>query len=310
MKKAIFLTILCCMLLTTSVFAVEIHNENAVVPVQPEVSGELQNTTTGEMVSLGASVNFDKSSRTFHYRLSSGGDISSNVASGMVTTDSVWVTLPTGVGATLYRDGVELTDADLMNIREPGGYVVGVINSGVMIQPLRFTIVNSVTGVLQEYRVPDQFSVSKVTLNGEEQSFNPFAVDLSREGNYEITYNLVPARTSYSINIAVDHTAPVLELAAVEDGVAKGPVSLADLEHGASIYIEQDGKQISYTDELTESGSYVVTVQDAAGNSNTYKFVIRVYFNISSMVFFIMTVVVIAALVIYILRSRKTLRVR
>ena len=95
-----------------------------------------------------------------------------------------------------------------------------------------------------------------------------------------------------------------------ENGRARGPVSLEDLEEGAAIRIELNGKQISYRKELTESGDYRIWVMDQAGNLTTYEFSILVYFDFNSLVFIGMLAGVLIAVGTYIVFSRKRLEVR
>ena len=99
-------------------------------------------------------------------------------------------------------------------------------------------------------------------------------------------------------------------LEAVENGRARGPVSLADLEDGAAITIQLNGKQEPYREELTESGDYRIWVMDEAGNLTTYEFSILVYFDFNSLVFIGMLVAVLVAVGAYIVLSRKRLEVR
>ncbi|MBQ0037380.1 MAG: hypothetical protein KBS74_01775 [Clostridiales bacterium] len=316
MKKVFFLTItvlLLMMQITVPVFGAEIdmNYEGEIdsftgTPIH-ESSSEM---VAAERVSVDENTYYDRTNGAFVYTTANGAEILSTAASGMVTTNAVQITVPTGVATELYRDGKVVDTPNLSNISEPGSYVLIVNNSGQVAQKIQFTIVNSVTGALNEYIMPDGFSVTQVMRGDESVSSGASKVDLSEEGTYTITYTCQATDISYQLNITVDHTPPKLALEAVVNDVAKGPVDISDLEQGATISIQLDGEKIAYTDQLTRSGSYVITVQDEAGNANTYKFVIQVYLNISSLAFFAVTSAVVIGVIVYLIYKRKHLRTR
>lgn len=264
----------------------------------------------GDLVELRNGV-YDRSDGLFHYTVkASGAEIRTNVVDGMVTAEPVRIEIPTGVNCQLYYEGRLIADPDYTNLTVPGRYLLDVSGSGQIYQALKFTIVNSVTGILDEYRMPADFEVREVWRNGQQIPGSVSSVDLTQEGNYEITYCCIPALEDYHLNITVDHTPPTLALEAVVDDLAKGPVDLSDLEEGASLYVEHNGKVIHPARQLSESGAYVVTVTDSAGNSTTYKFRIQFYFNISSLAFFAMVVIAVTAVSIYLVIYQKRMRIR
>lgn len=296
-------------LLTTAAMAVTI-NHSSVDNFTGKPVTESGGMSDRDVVPLSNSSRYEREGRVFVYRQSSGAEIKSSVASDMITTNPVTLEIPSAIDVKLYRDGQEVEEPNYAEIREPGSYTLTLDSNGMPAQILRFTIINSITGLIHEYRMPTGFMVSDVYLNDVEQRYTPYEVDMTEEGKYRISYYCIATGVSYELDVNIDHTPPELALEAVVDGVAKGPVDLTDLESGASIYIEQDGEPLSYHGTLTESGSYVITVKDQAGNVNTYKFMLQVYFNTSSLMFFAMTIVAAAAVVIYVLHSKKALRIR
>lgn len=265
---------------------------------------------TDDLVELHNAV-YNRSDGMYHYTVeSSGAEILTNIVDGMVTTEPVCFEIPTGVTCQLYYEGRQVTNPDYTNLTVPGRYLLDVSGSTQSYQALKFTIVNSVTGILDEYRMPVDFEVREVRFNGQSISSGMSSVDLMQEGKYEITYYCRPTLKDYRLDITIDHTPPTLALEAVVDDLAKGPVDLSDLEEWSSLYVEHNGKAIHPTRRLSESGAYVVTVTDRAGNSTTYKFRIQFYFNISSLAFFIMIVVAVAAVSIYLVIYQKRMRIR
>lgn len=313
MKKRIIVLLALLALLTQSVLA-----EDSGVGYSGVIDPYTGQPTSGIVISdqlnrmqLSGSAWYDRTLRRFVYPLSSGAEISSTAMDGMVTTDAVAINVPATVTATLYRDGKALSNQNMDSIRTPGSYVLSVQdNSGQPLQPLSFTIVNPVTGVLDAYRMPAGFAVTEVYLDGVLQKLNTGMVDLTEEGEYDITYCCVNTDRVYELKITVDHTAPVLALEGVVDGVAKGPVDLSDAEEGASLLIIQNGEKQLQTTRLTETADYSVRIEDEAGNVNLYQFTIGVYLNVSSWVFIIATLLLIGALVMYLLIARRNLRIR
>lgn len=313
MKKTVFMAISLLMLLTVSAAAIEIDmsytGEIDSYTGQPLYGNDT--VSYANVVTLSASSYYDRDRGMFVHILSNDGSkIYSSVAYGMVTNDPVSIEIPAGVDAALYYNGKELSNPDYGSINVPGSYLLSVDNGATRIQPFKFTIVNSVTGSLNEYRMPSGFAVTEVLYNGESLPVTVDVVDLSEEGDYQITYYCQPTALPYHLNVSIDHTPPTLALEAVKDGIARGPVSLADIAPGDRIYISLDGEQIGYTEELTQSGSYVINLQDEAGNVTTYKFVLQVYFNINSLVFFAIILAAVVFITVRVYRARRHLRVR
>lgn len=237
--------------------------------------------------------------------------VRASVMDGMVSNRAVRIVPDAGVQLSLFRNGEKMEDPDLDNVNLVGEYVV---YSGTGLQSddeiLRFTVIGEYTNALMNYSMPDSFQLTEVTCNGEDMYFTRNSVDLSREGAYVIEYRCVRTDVEYTLQYTADFTPPVLALAAVENGIAAGPVDLSDLERGANISIWHNGEAMNPTTTLKASGEYDIIVSDAAGNTNNYAFAIRVYFDGNSIVFFLLVLAVLAATAIYVLMSRKNLRVR
>lgn len=257
---------------------------------------------------------YDTQARTFVYVISQlqNREVYSNVPNGAVTTETVSVIVDDALTVELYRDGVLVSDADLTSITEPGGYTVSIIGSNTSYQPVSFQIVSSVTGLLDEYTMPKGFSVNGVTLNGEKQNYSARSVELKDEGDYVIDYSCTLTGEEYRLMVTIDHTPPTLTLSNVnENGIAKGPVDISDVEEGAVIYVLHDGKEVSAVgNKLNETGDYHIILTDAAGNTSEYVFRIGVYFNAAAIISFLLLAAAITAMCLYLSRERKKMRVR
>lgn len=264
-----------------------------------------------ERVQLDSASYYDFTAHRFVYTFSSGMEVSSTAPNGIVTNGPVSVELSTGAVGKLYRDGAPVSETGFTDLRTPGSYVLSVnTNSGVTAEPLQFTIVDSVTGLFDSYTLPDGFAITDAQRDGTPIVFGVQQVDFSEEGSYELSYFCESTGISYSFRTQIDHTPPTLALAEVTDGEAKGPVDISDLEAGAAVRIELDGKDIGYATELTQSGNYHLWLQDKAGNTTEYQFRILVYMNTSAIFAVILAMAVILGLIVFLVYSRKKLRVR
>lgn len=311
MKRTLLLTITLLALLTVSALAYEVDMSYTGTidsfTGQPIDEGTM--ISNAEIVMLSANSYYDRKDGMFVYQISGVGDgVRCSVADGMVTNNPVTLSIPDGVDCTLHRDGKQVDLSNVSELSEEGIYDLSVTAQGTKL--LRFSIVVNKTADIVEYRLPGYFMVSGVLRDGTAVATPPQTIDLKEEGFYQITYRCVLTGVSYQLELPIDRTPPTLALEAVVDGIAKGPVDISDVEDGASVHIELDGEEEKYTSELTKSGSYVVSITDPAGNTTTYKFLLQVYFNTSSLVFFAVFLVIVGSLIFYIVRSRKRLRIR
>lgn len=282
-----------------------------------DITGAPTSSTVGDTadgrVWVNDTVQFDTNERMYIYSVGSSiyTAVRASVMDGMVTNDPVSVQADEGVALTLFRNGEEQTAPNLQQISAPGKYVVMNATGAQTGETLfSFTIVGVKSNLVKNYRMPSGFQIEAVTLNGEDTYFERNYVDLSVEGEYYIKTRCMRTDDVYELRYVADFTPPTLALEAVVDGVAKGPVSLTDLEKGCGIGIWLNDEPIGYSEELTQSGNYVVKVADEAGNLTTYNFTIQIYFDGNSIVFFAIIVGVVLATIGYIIVSRKRLRVR
>ena len=63
-------------------------------------------------------------------------------------------------------------------------------------------------------------------------------------------------------------------------------------------------------DKLLGTGEYLLVLKDQAGNVTNYQFEIRMYFDLNSWIFIFLVILLLAGIALYIVFSRKHLRVR
>ena len=81
-------------------------------------------------------------------------------------------------------------------------------------------------------------------------------------------------------------------------------------EEGVRIFITRNGDVIEHKNPLTDTGVYLLSAQDQAGNVSTYDFVIVSYMNTNSWVFIVALVILVLSIVGYLIYSRKAMKVR
>ena len=245
------------------------------------------------------------------YMYSSGsGYIYSTALNNMITQDSVQITADTGVEFTVYKDGDEVKLSESNMVSDTGSYTVMTTSSGVDTAILSFTIIDDAINSPLSYDLPSTCVVTYETLDGEELESGNRSIDLSAEGQYEIEYMCVRNSMSYSLSFEVDHTAPTLTLNGLKGNKARNKVTITDYEEDATITIQKDGNNISSRTEITQPGSYTVSITDDAGNSSVYSFYILFYLNAGGITFGMVAVIAIIAVIVYLYVSRKRMRVR
>lgn len=225
------------------------------------------------------------------YRIAVGTrSFTSTVPQGIILPhgESVAFHLSDGLTGVLYKNGDIVNDADLTGIRDTGEYIFQVQGGGLYdTVSFPFTIMGDLTKSLADYPLPDGFTFDSVTLNDEALTleFND-SIDFLEEGKYVLEYSCEEIGRSYRLAFTLDRTPPSLALPEVVEGAARGPVSLADLEPGAAVQVQWEDDEpywvTSADTMLTESGRYVLTAYDQAGNSQAYSFLIHIYLNISA----------------------------
>lgn len=267
-----------------------------------------------QLVKLSDGSTYDRDTHTFAYTVSDyHEDVTSTVANGMVVTEPVAIEIPEDMAAKLYSFGKEVTDVDYSNIDTPGSYSLVVTGVESEQQVLYFDIVNSKTGRITSYKLPNGFSILSVSIDDVTQAPNYSGIiDMTREGSYKISYKCTATGITYNLNLEVDHTPPDVQFEGVNGSIARGPVTITGLQEGDTVKVIFDGEEATAPSNgvMKAVGRYSVTVFDDAENSVTKEFTIRMYLNIQGGIFIALAVILIVAAFVYMYVSRKKLRVR
>ena len=266
---------------------------------------------SSDIVWLSDNMFFDTSVRMYGYPAGNGA-VYSNAADGMILTERVDIVIPRGINIDVFFEGtqIEFTGQALSDI---GSYVIRLSDGGQEKSLFSFTIAGKETCRILSYTVPEGFRIVHATLDGIEISYSRKYVDMSAEGDYSIYYECYLTGMNYTLNVSVDTTPPTIVLEGVEaDGKARGPVTITGKDANDSLTVYKDGEKIllMLSNTLTQSGNYVATVSDTAGNVSTYPFTIMIYLDRNGWIFILIFVLLIIGTVVYIQYQRTHLRIR
>lgn len=279
----------------------------------PTQTEQTAGNTGDDLIRISDRVRFDPEQRMYVHYLDNTGSmrVTTGIVDGMYVSDRVEIIPDSGVALNLFLNGEEVEDPDWTDISDPGEYVVMLASGGETGDRLfSFTVVGDKNGRIKSYRLPEGFEMVEATLNGAGIYYDRNFVDLSLEGEYYIKTRCIRSDTEYELMYLADFTAPAPVLEGVEDGVARGPVTITGVDERDSVGLWLNGERIGYSEVITASGDYVLKVGDEAGNISTYQFTIQLYFDGNSIIFFGVMIAVVLGTVLYVLLSRKRLRVR
>ncbi|MBO4880324.1 MAG: hypothetical protein J5555_01420 [Firmicutes bacterium] len=244
------------------------------------------------------------------------GEIYTDAADGMILGDPVSISATDDVSFSVYRDGEEVT-GDLSNLNQPGSYVVSLKQAGNNRRMFAFTLVGSRTNGIHTFRAPDGFYISDVVKDEETLYTDRYSLDMELEGDYTVQYTCMSTDISYELSTTIDRTPPTLSFKGKmdENNRMRSALLFEGLERGDTIYLLRNGEQVQPvlngdgTGAIYDSGNYIMRVYDAAGNMTEYTFTILMYFNASSLAFFALVLAVIIAVIVYVLRKRRKLKI-
>ena len=283
------------------------YNEVPVDSMNGEISQAAGDLYAG-LIGISQNVYYDSETGLYRYIVNeqAGKYVTCSVADNMVVNGGVSLFIEDNLVYTIYRNNSKVEDIDEESISRPGNYTLFVGDERI----LSFTIVGEYDSITA-FTAPEGFYITEVIRDNEPISSEGSMVDMTGEGEYRVSYACDSNKMSYTFRTIVDHTAPILALSAVdEDGKARGAVDISDLEDGATLTVIHEGKEIEPEGtELIQNGNYQLIVTDRAGNVTNYSFLIMLYFNMSSIAFFVLIILSFLGVAAYIIISGKRIRV-
>lgn len=291
---------------------VDFNDENGTHEIDSQTGLPVDNDVTNTTVNPRISDNcyYDLTANKFVYSVGTNETaVKATVANGMIVSSVVTIEPSEGVSYTVYKNGTALEQPDLM-ISEPGSYTFEVAYSSGNIKLFNFRIVGPKSN-LDYYDLPYGFTVLEVMMGGDYATFQERSVEFYNETDYIVRYRCDATNKTYVLETTIDRTPPTLKLSELKDGnKASGPVDISDIEPNCKVSISLDGKPIAFKKRLTDSGKYVINIEDQAGNVNFYSFSIMLYFTTGGIIFVIAGVLLVVGAVIYVIYSKNHMRIR
>ena len=320
--KNIFLTaaaILLAVLLCIPAKAADIDYTGPLDPQTGEPVSDPEKEEQGETgrVRLSGSMYYDWNTHDFVFPVSNTvNEVHASVADGMIISGTATISPGAQASASVYLNGSEYTGA-LSTIKDIGDYVVFSRVGGDQVRLFSFKIVGSTTNAFSYFSAPEGFYITEATRDGEPVYFDRYSVRTDQEGLYHIEYECKGTDIVYTLETSIDRTPPELEFTGRinDEWQVRSELHFSGLEQGDSIALYRGGVmtepelKTDGTGTIYDTGTYLMQVFDAAGNSTEYRFSILMYFNISSLIFIALICAIIIGTAVYILVSRKKLRI-
>ena len=293
-----------------------------------EYNGKID-ATTGESV-VGDAVNVGEdyfilkrnelayNVRKHQYHILAGDrGIYCNVPSDAVLSSgrTIQFTPEEGVSVEVYRNGKMVEDTRQTEFEEAGEYLITMHNHAeARERSVRIVILNEQVNDLKEFRLPQGFEYTEVSLDGVKKSlsYNNY-FDFLEEGHYKLQWENSRIHQTFVTEFILDMTAPTLRLPEVRSGAAAGKVSFTDMEEGAYVRWIRDSKEEGRIEDpsevLSKKGNYVMRVYDQAGNYTEYAFTLEGYFDVNAVLAILFVVALICGGFFYCRRLRRNMRV-
>ena len=220
-----------------------------------------------------------------------------------------------GVSVEVYLNGTLVENTSQTEFEEAGEYLITMHNHAeARERSVRIVILNEQVNDLKEFRLPQGFEYTEVSLNGEKKSlsYNNY-YDFLEEGYYRLQWENSRINQTFVTEFILDMTAPTLQLPEVRNGAAAGKVSFSDMEKGAYVRWIRDSKEEGRIEDpsevLSKKGSYVMRVYDQAGNYTEYTFTLEGYFDVNAVLAILFVIVLICGGIFYCRRLRRNMRV-
>lgn len=268
-------------------------------------------------VMLSSSMYYDWNTRDFVFPVTNTlNEIHCTAADGMILNKPVTISTGADSSIVVYLNGQEYT-GPLSTINQVGEYVVSSRQAGDTVRILGFTLVGATTNVVSLFSPPVGFYITSVTRDGQGIYFDRYNTRMDQEGLYHIEYECIATDVVYTLETTIDRTPPALTFEGKinEEWQVHSALNFSGLQKGDSIVLTRGGVQVQPelhgdgTGTVYDAGTYVMQVFDAAGNKAEYQFAIMMYFNVSSLIFIALAVIIIVGTAIYILIKRRNLKI-
>jgi hypothetical protein len=260
------------------------------------------------------------------YEFNLGGDaiLTSNIPNGMITNGPVVLQFPTGE-VSIQRNGIPFPYIPGTAIEMGGEYTLFVVVAYQWVETFRFRVVTIPVNDLVEFAAPEGFVLTEVLHNGIPQVIaDPHVFLITDDGDYQVTF--AGGDSVHTAQVTVDRETPRLVFMRMlgdgrmeeifvspeGDSAFEAPVTftpMGDRAYTLQVVFNRAAINPAPT-TLTEPGRYHITVTDAAGNQAVYTFRILYIMDVPTVWIIVIASLLIAALGIYLVHNRMTVRVR
>jgi hypothetical protein len=253
------------------------------------------------------------------YTLPDGIAYQMNVPVGAVTSETVTLTPGDGQSVLeIVKDGEPIYRMDDYTFSETGSYELKLMstsgkmsgnNVSVYQDTITFTICTEATADQDVLMVPEGFTLVSAECDGKPVPVSRTTPALESDGWYDMVFCVEnDPLVTWKTGFCLDRVAPVLNFSKdITKGTVKPPLSVTPSEEGCVVTVLHGTERTQWDPEelvLGESGAYLLTVTDPAGNFTHY----TVNVGMKAPEFHILWVIIPAVLIAGLLMYLKHLR--
>lgn len=285
-----------------------------IIESEPQVSGPAAETVKTESAPTGQG--FDAEQNLYYYTFRDGSRFMIGVPQNGISNSAVLVVLPTGGSGKVSMGENSMDLPERVSVNEDGNYHIEVTSAGGESISWNFSVMSHAVSSLAQIQAPEGYYISSIVKDGVpvEGIHEAKTYDLKADGSYTVSFlSYYEEYPEWFLAAMLDTQAPTLQFSGIdESGKATGKtVEYKPSEENVAVTVTKGKKTVkTFHNTIEGSGTYVVTVSDAAGNQTTYE--IKIPYRADKMTVLLVVVVWLLALgfVIYYKLNAKKFKVR
>ncbi|MFI3166536.1 MAG: hypothetical protein R3Y32_00285 [Bacillota bacterium] len=199
--------------------------------------------------------------------------ISVSVENGLISSTAVWVDTWENLTITITKDGEQIDYSS--EISDSGFYTLLAADDYGNEFYTEFVVV---TNEMQEftYTLPSDYEWQMMFFDLVYTQLEGNDISLTSDGHYALTYKNTISGEETTLDVYIDTIPPTVEtIGFINGGVAEGKASVIWNEENVVASVAKNDKDfVGYAvgEEISDDGSYVITVSDKAGNTTVVTF--------------------------------------